>query len=293
MLALSKAARRRPASAPPIVHESGPRLRCVCRERRWGAGGRRVQPGREACAATRRATVPALRLHWPIPGRRCSNTNSCSRPLLYSREGCVCSAVLTRVRVRHPLCTYESSKRHVTFSGARSPLRVLRASGKRRLQQPPGAPGYSSTAKRLCGRCLFYRAHGGGLKHDLWNDEVGELKMLRKRGNAAVAFKDVTPEDLAEGARAVQRVTPDKIKALVNRYLSGERARETIARLIARRAKILGAGFLPASQQESVIDASHEEAMKVVVDNHKAEVDSLLRGGPAERKGEKGRKGQT
>lgn len=153
--------------------------------------------------------------------------------------------------------------------------------------------GTNKALRMDTGGTLFYRAHGGGLKHDLWNDEVGELKMLRKRGNAAVAFKDVTPEDLAEGARAVQRVTPDKIKALVNRYLSGERARETIARLIARRAKILGAGFLPASQQESVIDASHEEAMKVVVDNHKAEVDSLLRGGPAERKGEKGRKGQT
>ena len=50
-----------------------------------------------------RATAPALRLHWPIPGRRCSNTNSCSRSLLYSSEGCVCSAVLTRVHVQHPL----------------------------------------------------------------------------------------------------------------------------------------------------------------------------------------------
>ena len=56
-----------------------------------------------------RATVPALGLHRPLPGPRRANTNSCSRSPLYSREGCVCSAVLTRVRVRHPLCTYESS----------------------------------------------------------------------------------------------------------------------------------------------------------------------------------------
>ena len=56
-----------------------------------------------------RATVPALGLHRPLPGPVRANTNSCSRSPLYSREGCVCSAVLTRVHVHHPLRTYESS----------------------------------------------------------------------------------------------------------------------------------------------------------------------------------------
>ena len=56
-----------------------------------------------------RATVPALGLHRTIPGPRRANTNSCSRSPLYSRDGCVCSAVLTRVRVRHPLRTHESN----------------------------------------------------------------------------------------------------------------------------------------------------------------------------------------
>ena len=65
-----------------------------------------------------RATAPALRLHWPIPGRRRSNTNSCSRSALHSRDACVRSVVLTRVHVHHPLRAYESSKRYVTFSGA-------------------------------------------------------------------------------------------------------------------------------------------------------------------------------
>ena len=45
----------------------------------------------------------------PAPPRTGAKRDSLSRSPLYSRDGCVCSAVLTRVRTRHPLCTYESS----------------------------------------------------------------------------------------------------------------------------------------------------------------------------------------
>ena len=64
--------------------------------------GKRVQ---RHCARA----ASALRLHWPIPGRRRANTNSCSRSALHSRDGCVRSVVLTRVRIHHTLRTHEPS----------------------------------------------------------------------------------------------------------------------------------------------------------------------------------------
>ena len=66
-----------------------------------------------------RATVPALGLHRPLPGPVRAKRDSRSRSPLYSSEGCVCSAVLTRVHVQHPLRAHESTTRYVTFSGAR------------------------------------------------------------------------------------------------------------------------------------------------------------------------------
>ena len=66
-----------------------------------------------------RATVPALGLHRPLPGPVRAKRDSRSRSPLYSSEGCVCSAVLTRVHVQHPLPAHESTTRYVTFSGAR------------------------------------------------------------------------------------------------------------------------------------------------------------------------------
>lgn len=92
------------------------------------------------------------------------------------------------------------------------------------------------------GGTLLYRAQGAP-KGDAFGDKVTEIDTLRnpsKNSASALAFKDITDDDIRKGVAKIEKLKPDDIDELVHKAgFTGKKADLLSSKLQARRADLI------------------------------------------------------